>query len=451
MGSTDITANTYSKRVKTSPETFLPSDCYPYKIPQTDVTDSLIRIIPANTTTINVGSATTPFLRTTFPNLASIRMNQIIVECGLTLGYVSTNTADTYTTNCQPSFVPNISSIITRYTFSVGSSVFCDCYGREICWNTQCNLADNPIMRYDRLYQYPAGSPLSPTGTSTNGVGTSTTVTVRFPLQFNSYDFGNLKAGILPLGILQQLNVDLYFTPAANCMFYTYASAPAGTITLNYAVSNLQFWVEETYSDLIRSSIASQGLNYSYQEWYYLPATIVANTQSISIMLPSRFRFVHMVVLGIRKATDAIAINAGPTAAPTAQVVNKLRYQTADLTEVTKANVRVSSQLRYVEPLVGSLQIVHELKKLFPSACTADYFQNITANGTYQSLYAYRVGTSYAADRESGVDCSVLAAPATIEMTWTSALQNTAYVGDLWVLHTRYVSISSSGRIDIAE
>jgi hypothetical protein len=241
--------------------------------------------------------------------------------------------------------VPNIASIIGRYTLNIGTSVFCDVYERALCWNLQYNLVSNPITRFDDLYKYNPGNPLSPAGTSTNGVGTSSTVTVRFPLQYNQYDFMNLKTGLLPTGVLPQMSLDLYFNSPQTCMFYTYASAPAGTITLNYTVSNLQLWVEETWGASIDSQLAAQGLNFSYAEWYYVNYPITPSQQTVSITLPSRFRWVHAIVVAIRKVTDITAINAGTTSSPTTSVVNKLRQCTSDLSKVQKANLRISGVL----------------------------------------------------------------------------------------------------------
>lgn len=234
-------------------------------------------------------------------------------------------------------------------------------------------------------------------------------------------------------------SLDLYFNAAPYVMYYTYASAPAGTITLSYTISNLVLRIEDVWSDLIEASINSKGLNFSYTEMYWQQTPITPSAQSISILAL------------VRKTSDITAINAGLTSAPTSSVVNKLRQYTGDLTEVTKANVIIAGIPRYAEDLSTSLALVHELKKLFPSAQYSDYFQNITTNGTTNSMYVFRIGRDIGETRESGVDCSSLSAAATLNMTWTSALQNTNYVLDMFVIHTRYITISGSGDVVIRE
>jgi hypothetical protein len=167
----------------------------------------------------------------------------------------------------------------------------------------------------------------------------------------------------------------------------------------------------------------------------------------VVLNLPNAFQWVHAVVVVFRKTSDITNINGYNTPA----VMNKLRQFTADLSEPTKVNVRISGLLRYQENLVGSLALVHETKKLFPMARHSDYFQNLTLNGTTNSIYALRIGTDYSWERESGVNCSSLASAATVEITWTTALQNTNYQADMFILHSRRFGISASGFVNIAE
>lgn len=418
----------------------VPADLLSYQKLPTDVHDDLIRIIPSQTSPLVVGS-TIQKLTVDFPNTKTIRMSKVFLECTLTPSFTSTSGSDTWA-NTAPSFAPLIASIIQRFTVFVGSATFCDNYTNDLRWNLQYWLRSNPISRLDDLYMYPSG--LAP-ATSGSGSTVATPTTVRFPLVYDPNDFGNMHCGVFPLGIIPRVKIDLYFNPAANVLCYTVA--PAGTVTFSYTVSNVQFWVEECSSDLIASSILSKGLNFSYTEWYWQSTPITPSAQSVTILLPTRFRWAGKVLAVVRKVSDITSIN-GTAGNPG---LNKLKFFTGDLTEITRANIRFNSQLRYQESLVGSMALNYELKKLFPSVEKCDYFQSVTTNGTTNSMYGLRLGNSISQEMESGINMASLTGTAQLELTWTSALGNNNYVMDCFIEHTRYCSITAAGAIDIQD
>jgi hypothetical protein len=429
-----------SKRQAIQSSVGVPADLLSYQKVPTDVHDDLIRVIPSQTSPVVVGNGLQK-LTVDFPNMKTIRMGKMWLECTLTPSFTSTSGSDTWA-NTTPSFVPLIGSIINRWTWFVGSTTFCDNYANDLRWNLQYWLRSNPITRLDDLYMYPTG--LAP-ATSGSGSTVAVATTVRFPLVYDPNDFGNMHCGVFPLGILPRCKVDLYFNPASNVLCYT--TAPAGTLTFSYTVSNIQFWVEETSSDLIAASIAQKGLNFSYTEWFNQSTALTPNAQSVTILLPTRFRWAGKVLAVVRKVSDISNIDGvtGSTG------LTKLKFFTGDLTEVTRANVRFNSILRYQENLVGSEALNYELKKLFPSAEKCDYFQNVTTNGTTNSMYALRLGNSISQEMESGINMAALTGNAQLELTWTSALGNNNYVMDCFIMHTRYCAISAGGGIDIQD
>ena len=218
---------------------------------------------------------------------------------------------------------------------------------------------------------------------------------------------------------MQKVVIDLYFNPANVCMYYT--GTPAGTISLNYTVSNIKFKVEDTTSAQIGKSLSTQPLEFSYQEWYWQQYPLTPSAQSISIQLPNNFRWVNSVVAVIRKVSDVYAITGA--AAP-----NKLKYYSSDVSEIVKANIRQQGQLRYPEPLSSSIDMMHEIKKVLPCTKYCDYFQDVKTNATTHSIFAFRLGRSISEGVESGVNCSNWSAPTYMEVTFKSALGNDNYV-----------------------
>ena len=103
----------------------------------------------------------------------------------------------------------------------------------------------------------------------------------------------------------------------------------------------------------------------SYTEWYYQSWPITPSSQSISVLIPNNFRFVQAVIAVIRKVADITDIKKG----------TKLKEHTADMTPITKANIRLQGQLRYNEPLSSTIDMMHEIKKVWPPTQTCGYFQ----------------------------------------------------------------------------
>jgi len=227
----------------------LPQDVLTFQKTPTDLHDDLIRVIPSQTSPITVTSSLQK-ITVDFPNTKTIRMNNMILEMVVTPSFTTT-ASDTWS-SLTPSFVPLMPSLISRWTMFIGSATLCDNYTNDLRWNLQYWMRSNAISRNDDEYFYPTAlAPASAGGTA--GVAT----TVRFPLVYDPNDFGNLRSGVLPLGILPRMKIDLYFNPAANVL--SYPGSAGGTITFSYVISNLQFWVEECSSDLIAASIAQKG------------------------------------------------------------------------------------------------------------------------------------------------------------------------------------------------
>jgi hypothetical protein len=354
------------KIASTAPSGVVPRDLIAFNKPSADPYDAFTVLYPAQQQPITVGS-TLQKITIDLPNIKSLRFNQIMLDVTLTPGFTSTSGSDNFG-NINPQFVGVIGSIIDRFTINVGSTTLCDVYGNSLRYQLQYWMRSNSITQLDDQYLFPSG--LAPAeGVSQN---------VRFPLVFDDSDFPNLKNGFLPLGLLgQRVSIDLYFAPAPNVMFYSQAS-PNGTITLNYTVSNLRFKVEEMTSDMIRTALASSALPFSYDEWYQQSVPIVANSQNLVIPVPNNFRWVSKIIMVVRKTSDITAF--GSTTA------NKLKLFTADMSEVVKANLRYQGQLRYAEPLVGSIDMLHELKKVCPYVRQSSYFSDITTLATTHAI-----------------------------------------------------------------
>lgn len=400
----------------------LPSDLIAFNKQPTDVNDEFMVILPAQTGAITVGSTSVKAI-VDIPNVKSMRLPCFMVEMDLTPSFTSTDVKDTFAT-ILPQFVPLIASVINRFTMTARSTTLCDVYGHDLRLQLQYWLRSNAISRLNDLYLY-----------STNNVAPATQVAtrVRFPLTLAENDFPNLRSGFLPIAEMGKLTLDLYFNPAANVMYYS--GTAVGTITLGYTVSNLTLKIEDTSSNTIARSLAAAPLNFSYTEWYQQAFFPAPSAQSIVVNLPNNFRFVQAVVAVIRKISDITDLKNG----------NKLKYYSGDVTPITKANIRFQGNLRYIEPLSGTIDMMHEIKKVLPATQFCDYFQDITTNGTTHNVIALRMGRSISPGVESGMNCSSFNTPPTMELTFTSALGAFNYQIDFFTLHTRYVSIAGGG------
>src|SRR5690606_17903334 len=136
-------------------------------------------------------------------------------------------------------------------------------------------------------------------------------------------------------------------------------------------------------SDLVASVLASKALNFSYQEWYWQQTPLAPSAQSISVTLPNNFRSVNSVVAVIRKVNDITAIVPASS--------TKLKYYSGDVSQITKANLRMQGQLRFPESLSSSIDLMHEVKKVLPNAQACDYFQDVTTNATTHCIFAFRI------------------------------------------------------------
>ena len=405
----------------------IPPDLVAFCKQPSDAYDSFIRLTPSQTSPLTVTTSEVR-LQMEIPNTKSLRLNNIMAEMDLTPGFTSTDGDDKFA-DVKPQFVPLIPSIISRVTVNIGSTTLLDIYGNDLRWNLQYWLKSNSITRLNDLYLYPTTA-LAPT--------TQVATTVRFPLTFAENDLLSLKNGFLPTGKMQKMVIDIYFSPAANCMVH---DGGEGTITLNYTVSNFVLKVEDMGSGTIARALSAQPLRFSYTEWYYQYAPLTGSPSSMSLLIPNNFRYVQSVIAVIRKVSDITDITKA----------TKLKEFTSDMSPITKANVRLQGQLRYNEPLSSTIDMMHEIKKVWPPAASCDYFQNLTTNGTTHNVIALRVGRSISPGVESGVNSSSWTAPATMEVTWTSPLTSANYQVDFFTLHTRYVTIGVNGQFMIEE
>ena len=111
----------YAKTIPTGPAN-LPTDLVPYRTSWSDVTSKLIKVIPHNISPITYnGTNNSTYLKVIFPNLKSMRANQVILGCQLSANFTSTSMSDTFA-SLSPQFVPNISSLIGRITMRSGQT-----------------------------------------------------------------------------------------------------------------------------------------------------------------------------------------------------------------------------------------------------------------------------------------------------------------------------------------
>jgi hypothetical protein len=88
-----------SKRVAvaptSTPSTRIPSDLIAFNKEPTDVYDDFTVLLPSQLSTITVTTGNDK-IKLELPNLKSLRLNQIMVECTVTPGFSSTSGSDTY-------------------------------------------------------------------------------------------------------------------------------------------------------------------------------------------------------------------------------------------------------------------------------------------------------------------------------------------------------------------
>lgn len=178
------------------------------------------------------------------PNILSIKLDDIWID---TPTFTSTNGGDTFST-VKPSFVPwRGPSSIERMTLKIGASVAFDYYGNALMNNLVMNL------------QFMGGAG------QFQGTATPQPMFTRFKLRYSPLDHMN-QSGVLPVGRMPKMILELYYTPASFCMYY--AGTALGTITLGYTIDNLQLQIREIESPTL-SNLLSSGLNWCSREWNY--------------------------------------------------------------------------------------------------------------------------------------------------------------------------------------
>src|SRR3954447_11160024 len=102
--------------------------------------------------------------------------------------------------------------------------------------------------------------------------------------------------------------------------------------------------------------LSSRGCIINFQEWWYYQ-TPISTSATQSIQIPVAFKNVAAIVWGITRVADA-----------TAQAyAGKFNLMGSENTAILSLNLRINSQKRYNDNLIGSGQCVAETKRTFPS------------------------------------------------------------------------------------
>ena len=406
----------------------IPSDLKNYIKPLTDAFDQIIQVQPLQSGTFTVTSSYVKVV-VEFPNVATMRQNDIYLEALLTVSFTSTSGSDTFAI-IRPAFIPYFSSIINRWTLRCGSTTIIDSYASNIRYNLAQNLMSNSITRLEQTYNNPTGA--------FQGGTVAAAQYARFPLSGFPNELLSSDNGIIPTGILNKLQLDLYFETAPVCTWNNPSSGPVGTVTMNYTVAGLYLWVNEDASQLIKASLLAKGLNVCHTEYYFQAYPIAASTTQLNLLIPTAFRKVRAIV-------GAIIRNSDWTSA-----TNQDRMATYDpeQTAVLKFNCRLNSQRRYQDDL-HDIELLPETRRIFPRSKYSDFW---STNGWYGAgqIFSALVGSCYSTGVESGVDTSILFNQITLEITFTSALTSAAVL-NVFIVHERYWNIQPNGSFDIIE
>ena len=399
---------------------------------ETDAYENLLTVYPLTSGSINVSNQAVK-VQFEIPNLLAIKLDDIWIECNYTANFTSTQGGDTFS-SVKPSFVPwRGPSSIERITLDIGANKAFDYYGNALMNNIALNLQTNAITRNN--YQFMGSSGQFQGTTSAQPMFT------RFKLRYYPKDHLN-QNGVIPVGSMAKMILSLYYTPASFCMYY--AGTAVGTISLNYTIDNLQLQIREVASPTLSSLLNSSGLSWCSREWYYQTVALSAGSNQ-TIQVPCSYKYVRGLIFVLRRLQDIQDIT--PTG------INKLVEYSPDVSNIQKLNVRINGIRRQLNDFT-SFEWLYELKRLFPSAETCDYFLETKIGPTashpdytnVRTIYGLLVGRNYDPNLESGLDTGGISSAINIEIQWTSNLVSNNIL-EVFILHDRWLQIQPNGSV----
>jgi len=401
----------------------------------TDAYESVNIVYPLTSGQIVVGAQSVK-VQFEIPNLLAIKLDDIWIECQMTPNFTSTSGSDTFS-SVQPSFVPfRGPSSIERINLTCGSNTVLDYYGNALMNNISMNLMNNTIIRNN--YQFMGEDGLFQGTTSPQQMYT------RFKLRYYPYDHLN-EQGVLPVGRMPKMILSLYFTAASFNMYY--AGAAIGTVSLSYALDNLNLQLREIASPTLNKAL-SNGMSWCSREWYYQTISMSTSAKQ-SLQIPTSFKYVRGLVFVIRQLSNIQ--NITPTG------INKLVEYDPEVSNIQLLNVKINTIRRQLQDFT-SFQWLYELKRMFPSVETCDYFVEpkigptpaVPGNTTVRCIYGLLIGNNYTPEVESGIDTGGISSGITLEITWTNNLTNPSIL-ECYILHDRWIAVAANGTTTLIE
>jgi len=394
--------------------------------PKTDAFDSMVNVYPVTPNAFNV-STTQQKVTFYLPSIANLRLSELYLEGDFTANFSSTNGADTFAI-VQPAFVPYFSSLVNRVTMFIGTVQVIDNLTNNLRYNVMQNIRTNSLTALAETLN-------NPTGVFVGGTSPSSQFG-RF--QFTKYydEIMSADRGILPVGILPRVQLDVYFDIPDRVMW---RAGGAGTITLSYAVNNLRLQIDSVRSNLVSSVISQRGINVCHSEWYYQNSPITAGSVTLSVQVSTQFRYLNKIVGVITKLSDETDQTNR----------DKLKVYSNQVTATTKYNARLNALNRFPEPLVGQ-EVLAELRRCFPEANLASFFSDPSNTMTTHAVFAAEVGNCYDREMESGYNTSSAQNQCYLELTFSSAISSTSNF-NLFLVHDRWLVIDNRGVYDITQ
>ena len=128
-----------------------------------------------------------------------------------------------------------------------------------------------------------------------------------------------------------------------------------------------------------------------------------------------------------------------------------------DVSNIQKFNVRINGIRRQLQDFT-SFEWLYELKRLFPSVETCDYFLEnkigpTDSNPAYtnvRTIYGLLVGNNYDPNLESGLNTGGISSAINIEIQWTTNLVSNNIL-EVFILHDRWLQIQPNGSVLLFE
>lgn len=402
---------------------------FPYSLkgvskPPTDVFDSITNVYPVTPSSFTVSNST---VKTTFyiPNIANLRLSELYLEGNFTVGFSSTDGKDTFAV-VQPAFVPYFSSLVNRVTLTIGSVQIIDNLTNNLRYNLHQNIRTNSLTAYEETLNNPKGA----------WTGGTAAISQFGRFQFTKYydELFSAQRGILPLGTLPRVQLDVYFDIPDRVMW---RAAGAGTITFNYSVDSLRLQIDTVRSSLLSSVLTQKGISICHSEWYYQQLALAAGTVSVSLQVATQFRYLNKLVGVITKLSDETS--------QTNQ--HKLQVYSDQVTSTTKYNARLNAFPRFPEPLVGD-EVLAELRRCFPESGLASFFSDPSNTKTTHAVFCAEIGNCYDRDMESGYNTTTAQNQCYLEITFSSAIASTSNF-NMFIVHDRWLVFDNRGNFDI--